>query len=254
MSKDFYLNDRALSAYLEKDWADQFSVQFTFAPFDPIDLYSDYHERLIDFLVTELKKNEIAPKSMFEVGSALGRTYYECCRKIDSLSSATLVEPSENLSSSFNKIFSGEESKTFTILKGNIQTQEVSFNTKPIQAACARVQMQSICTPFQKLPAGMTPADLVVCSNVMDQCHNHLELIDLLKKATATGGVLLLSCTYQWQEKYIGNAVEQIQDINGLFGGGGWTFLNQTNIPFRVRVYERYWMTFLSHVVAYRRD
>jgi SAM-dependent methyltransferase len=258
MQKDFYLNERALAGYLEKDWFDHILASnphkpfFEFPAFEPHTLYSNYHERLIEFLATALRKENSAPQRMLEVGSSLGRTFFEVCNRIPSVKIATLAEPSQNLFSLFGKIFTGESPAAASILKGNLETQEVPLNTRPIQAACSNVKISSLNLPFQELPQDLGKFDLVICSNVIDQCQDHLQLAEFLQAATAPGGTLLLSCTYQWSDKYIGNAPVVVKDINELFSAQ-WKLLGEANLPFQIRVYERYWMTFLSHAVLYQR-
>jgi hypothetical protein len=257
MSKDFYLNDRALAGYIEKDWYDHILQSdprrpaFEFAPFARSELYSDYHERLTDFLVLATQKAGVKPRLMLEVGASLGRTFYEICRKMKSVQAATLIEPSENLSATFEKIFCGGPIARLSVLKGNLSLDEIQLNTAPIQQVCSPVELVRINQPFQNLAAEPGKFDLVVCSNVIDQCSDYLQLVDFLKRSTIREGVLLLSCTYQWSEKYIGNASNPVKDISEFFDSR-WTFLGETNLPFRIRVFERYWMTFLSHVVAYQ--
>ena len=84
------------------------------------------------------------------------------------------------------------------------------------------------------------------------QCQYHLKLVDFLKTSVNPDGILVLSCTYQWQNKYIGNAGYQIKDINELFDSR-WLQLNQTNLPFQCRVNERHWMNFMSHVGVFQK-
>ncbi|MGZ3723422.1 MAG: hypothetical protein ACXVA9_10855, partial [Bdellovibrionales bacterium] len=128
--KDFYLDERNLAAYFEKDWADFFDYcKFTFAAFDKNLLYCDYHERFVELIQTRLTKAAMQPRELLEIGSALGRTFFEVCRKIPSIENAVLVEPSRNLNSGFTRIFSGETPARISILNGNVETQEVPLNT-----------------------------------------------------------------------------------------------------------------------------
>lgn len=260
MQKDFYLHERALAGYLEKDWFDHILASnrgkpfFEFAPFDPGTLYSNYHERLAEFLAGHLRRENAFPKRMLEVGSSLGRTFFEVCSRVSSVESATLVEPSQNLFSLFEKIFAGEEFAASSILKGNLAMNEIRFDTRPVREACARVKTSTLNKPFQNLDQDLGQFDLVICSNVIDQCEDPQQLVDFLQRSTVPGGTLVLSCTYQWDDKYIGNApTKVIHDINELFPAQ-WKSLGETNLPFQIRVYERYWMTFLSHAVIYRRQ
>lgn len=255
MEKDFYLNERACAAYFEKDWTDRLiaggmTPRFTFAQLEPSALYSDYHERLADFLKEKLSA---PPLKMLEVGSSLGRTYFEICRRFESLNEAVLIEPSWNLANGFAKIFKDRSPQRFQILRGNVDLQDVLFDTAEITAACARVKTRCLNEPFQNLKEDLGTFDLVVCSNVVDQTKDHEKLVGFLKNAVPPGGSLLLSCTYQWQEKYIGIGNRQTANILEWFKTG-WQLRGETNIPFRVRVFERHWLEFLSHVVLVQRD
>jgi SAM-dependent methyltransferase len=109
--------------------------------------------------------------------------------------------------------------------------------------------------PFEKITEKLSPADLVICSNVIDQCDKPLSLIDFLVPLVKPGGVLVLSCTYQWNEKYVGQINYPnypIQDINDLFGPK-WSRLGETNLEFRCRKNERFWSTFMSHVAIFQK-
>lgn len=276
MQKDFYLNDRSLAGYVEKDWFDHILTSnkrkpmFEFAPFEARTRYSNYHEQLVEFLASALSREGSQPRRMLEVGSALGRTLFEVGKRIEFVRSATLIEPSLNLFSVFKRIFEREVEggvvrkpadegageveglTTVSILKGNLELDEVLFDMRPIQAACSKIDISSFNLPFQKMTQDLGLFDLVICSNVIDQCEDHFQLVEFLQRSTAPGGILVLSCTYQWQDKYIGNAPVKIKDINELFSAE-WKLLGETNLPFEIRTSERHWMGFLSHAVIYQR-
>lgn len=257
MQKDFYLNERSAAAYLEKDWFDHLvpaepKSLFAFAPFDPAALYCDYHERMVEGLAKCLREVDVQPKRMLEVGSSLGRTFYEVCKRIESVESAALVEPSENLNCLFDQIFAGEDSARFSVLSGNSEFTEIEINTGSIQAACKRVKVERRKVPFQNLE-DRDGFNLAICSNVIDQCADPHKLVDLLKNSVVNKGVVALSCTYQWNAKYIGNApLDPISNVCHLFGTG-WKLLGEMNLPFALRANERHWLTFMSHVVIYQK-
>lgn len=248
MSKDFYLNDRSLAAYVEKDWFDHVlrtegerRPRFEYPYFDPRRLYSDYHERFVSLIPDE------KPRRMLEIGSSLGRTLYECALRFPTLERATLVEPSANLAGTFREIFEGDA--PLRVLKGNSGFTDVTLDRAPIRAACARVAVDLKTTPFQDLAPPRPDYDLVICSNVIDQCPDTEALIAHLTRSLAPGGVLALSCTYQWQDKYLGNASPRIRNLaDHLFPR---PLLAEDNIPFHVRVNERHWLTFLSHACVF---
>ncbi len=253
--KDFYLDDRALAAYVEKDWADRLlpvRSAFHFPAFDMNLLYSPYHEALANFVASLVAK---APRTYLEVGSALGRTWLEMCQRFSQLERATLIEPSENLSSTFAKIFNlaGEEPVTLKILRGHYDFADAFLPAKAIRQACADIEVSHLHQSYEEVDENsLGMFDLVVCSNVLDQCADPHRLVELLQNRVAPGGILVLSCTYQWSAKYLGNApVRPIRDINDLFSST-WALLGETNLPFQVRVNERYWKAFLSHVVIWQ--
>ncbi len=253
MEKDFYLNDRGLAAYFEKDWGDHACPKaFHFAPFNPAQLYSPYHEQSTKLLLGAMDSVGARPATMLEIGASLGRNFFEVCSVVDTLRAAKLVEPSKLLFDGQRRIFEGDPRPKFNTLVGLGDFAEVTLDAAPIRTACSKVDVTALNIPFQELKLKDT-FDLVVCSNVIDQCKNHFALVDLLKERTAPGGLLLFSCTYQWQSKYIGNAVREITNINDLFRGG-WRCLAEDNIPFHVRANERHWLSFLAHASVFQKD
>ncbi len=255
--KDFYFaEENWLASYVEKDWYDHVNAdeknshdEFHFHSFDSDLLYSDYHERLVDFIKTEIEKESPQPVTLLEIGSSLGRTFYEVCKKIDSIKKATLVEPSELLSSHFLKIFNGTGHVVLSALKGNVKVRQIALNNSSIKAATSKVKYSLLTLPFEQLNISET-FDLVICSNVIDQIDDPLALAEVLKNKTSHGGVVALSCTYQWKRKI---DQEQIKDIARLFGDG-WKILNETNISFKCRRNERFWMHFISHVIIIKKS
>jgi len=191
MQQDFYLDERWLASYFEKDWFDHvlrghsnIDNKFYYSKFDPNYLYSDYHEKLVDFVTNEISKIPASPISYLEIGSSLGRTFYELCVKQKSIRTATLIEPSENLASCFLKIFGTQDSAEFPILKGNMNLDKVLFNSNHIRIAASNVDYSLINKPFQDA-VDLKPAELVVCSNVIDQCQDPLALVELVKSLVA---------------------------------------------------------------------
>lgn len=253
MEKDFYLNDRGLAAYFEKDWGDHARPSaFHFAPFNPAHLYSPYHEQSMKLLLGAMESVGARPTKMLEIGASLGRNFFEVCSVVDTLRAATLVEPSKLLYEGQRRIFEGEVKCVFNTLVGLGDFAAVVLDTSPIRATCAEVRVTALNCSFQELEL-KEEFDLVVCSNVIDQCKDHFELVNLLKERTAPGGILLLSCTYQWQSKYIGNAVREITNINDVFADGGWRWLAEDHIPFHVRANERHWLSFLAHASVFQK-
>jgi hypothetical protein len=251
---DFYIDENWLASYCEKDWFDHVRAQeidcshlFKFPVFSSSRLYCPYHETFADLVAASVTKASTIPERMIEVGSALGRTYYELCRRIPSLSEAVLVEPSRNLARTFSEIFDGAESCELPVLEGNTGTTKIGLRTTGIRKACSRVTRKLLNTPYANIPDEVLPSELVICSNVVDQCERPTALIELLKRKTISGGILALSCTYQWNRKYIRADEPLITNITDLFESG-WRLIDEADIEFKCRRFERHWTTFLSHV------
>lgn len=261
METDFYLDQRWLASYFEKDWFDKVIENhdsklpiFKYPKFNQAILYSDYHERFVDFISQSvLNSSAKAPTTVLEVGSSLGRTFYEVCKTFNSVQSATLVEPSQNLFNGFHRIFEEQQSRRFDVLVGNKELTEIDFDSQAIRSACTSVARKLINLPYEKVSDEIQPHDLVICSNVIDQCKQPRALVDLLKQKTAKNGFLALSCTYQWNDKHVQDPNDMLTDIKSLFEDG-WKLVGETDIEFRCRRTERFWQTFLSHVVVVARD
>ena len=108
---DFYnIDQRWLASYFEMEWFDHLIQQggdrhlkTLFPKFPSHFLYGEYHEKFVEFLVQTLSRSECAPKNLLEVGSSLGRIFYEICKSLNNIQSATLVEPSQNFFQHFKK-------------------------------------------------------------------------------------------------------------------------------------------------------
>lgn len=258
MEKDFYIDKRWLASYFEKDWSDKFlpqqsSVPFQFAPFSAEKLYSPYHEEFVGFVSATLQKSNLKPQQMLEVGSSVGRTFYEVARSVDSIRKAVLVEPSQNLANTFTSLFESTGAVSYPFLLGNSELSEIQFDAADIQKSSAHIERTLLNKPFADVGAELPVFDLVLCSNVIDQCENPNSLVQFLSDQTAKGGALALSCSYQWNDKYIDKNEKRIENINDLFDGQKWQHLGETNIEFKCRRSERHWVTFLSHVAVFKK-
>ena len=69
----------------------------------------------------------------------------------------------------------------------------------------------------------------------------------MLARKTVSEGILAIACTYQWSKKYISGNEPLITDITDSFNRG-WRVIEESDIEFKCRRFERHWLTFLSHV------
>ncbi len=182
-----------------------------------------------------------------------------------SLRSATLIEPSQALASAFDRLFRHPAPTSYPVLWGNSDVLDVAFDSTHLQQAVRGLDVSLINCSHEQLGEDLGVFDLVTCLNVLDNCTAPLALVETLKRHTALGGILALSCTYQWSKKYLGTMSERAnrtlepaaeaptRHIHSLFGAE-WTWLNDTNIQFTLRKSERHWFLFLSHVSVFRKN
>lgn len=195
---------------------------------------------------------EVNPPRWLEVGSSTGRLFYELAKANPSVEQVTLIEPSGHLRAIFARIFEGPPGHAyFPVLKGHGERIEVRMDCTHARELRRKIDVRLIDRPFAEVESDLGEFDLVVCANVIDQCHEPLRLVKFLKRVCRPGGVVAVACTYQWQPKYRGLPSRPIKHLDELFRDP-WVRRCEANLPFQVRVNERHWMTFLSHVVLYQ--
>ena len=259
MGADCYLSDRrALAQYFEKDWFDHALAQdcvpaFEFTPFDPLTFYCDSHEKVSAFLAGAILDRNLAPQRLLEVGAALGRGFYELHRRTPSVRAVTLVEPSEGFAGALETLFLRPGLHRYPVLSGLEGMVEVAFDSTHLAASVQSIQVSLLNMRHEHLDIPPGAFDLVTCFNVLSQCHQPLELVELLKRSTAPRGILALSCTYGWNSKYVGTGALPTTNINALFGAS-WVHVGETNVEFKFRKWERGWWHFLSHVTVFQKE
>lgn len=257
---DFYLDSpRWIASMFEKDWFDHVLTQtsvdesiFAFPPFDSTTLYSGRHEECAEFILGAAARQAMTAQTMLEVGASLGRGFFEIAKRSPALRSATLIEPSNLLLDTFVQIFAGGR-HTYPVVRGNRREQvQVLFDSSHVQDAVKGIDLRLVNEPYQALAHLPDNFGLVVCLNVLDQCQDPRALVRFLQTRTAPGGVLALSCSYQWNEKHLGTSATPFWNMNELFDDT-WTFLDETNMDFRLRIVERHWLAFTSQLAVFRK-
>lgn len=252
--QDFYIPERGAAAYFERGWADHIDpedVTFAFAPYPPQLLPGDHSARAAELLASAL--GDISPETLLEIGASVGRTFYEVARRVPTLRRALLVEPSENLRGVYSRVFDAPQPQTHGMLLGNGLRQTVPLDATSIQDHVAHIERELLPETFAELAERAPQADVVVCLNVVDQVHDPWALLALLARATAPGGHLLVSCTYQWQARFLKTGAPPPSNLRHAFASG-WTCAQEAELFFQGRVNERFWKTFLSHTLVMRRD
>ena len=256
--EDFYIDHKGLAAYFEIQWLDKLRQNGVSKPLDsqskavPDWFVSSSHSKdVAQFVVEALGSENLSPKSLLEVGPALGRNCYELITSIPSINTATLVEPSHRFLSNLKQLLMDGGECDFHYIKSLKEQKYFTFDASPIARACDHVDFSLIEAPFES-DVVAEQHDLSLCLNVLDQCDSPKTVVEALMDATAANGVLVLACTYQWSKKHLKDETEAVDDINDYFGNG-WVPLSEAEHEYKVRFNERYSLLFLSHIVAYKK-
>ncbi|RXJ74460.1 hypothetical protein CS022_02370 [Veronia nyctiphanis] len=255
---DFYLDEKGLGGYFEAEWLDKLKALNVAKPLDcrmkdvPEDFAVSTSTSVVaNFIERNLQDAGVAPQTALEVGPALGRNCYELIQRFPSVEYATLVEPSFRLLSNLKKILIDGDGCNFSYIHAYKNIKEFYFSTRDFSDACEHVTFNCLNSTFDSETVSDT-FDVTMCMNVLDQCESPNEIVLGLKEATNKGGVLFLSCTYQWKKYHFDDESVPLNDINDYFGDG-WEKLDESDYEYKIRFNERFSRLFMTHIVAYRK-
>ncbi|WP_104401575.1 SAM-dependent methyltransferase [Vibrio penaeicida] len=255
---DFYLEKKWLAAYFEIQWLDKLREigidetlenQSKFVPDSFV--FSEHSKKVSTFIADTLCYINHYPETALEVGVALGRNCYELVQRFPSIHSVTAVEPSQRFITNFKRLLIDGGQCEFPYIKGLGEQEYFQFDATPIANVCSHVDFTLIKSPFET-DTVQDKFELCVCLNVLDQCDSPKSIVSALMDTTSLNGVLVLSCTYQWNKKHLKDESEAVDDINEYFGES-WEKLSEDEVEYKLRVNERYSYLFLSHVVIYKK-
>jgi len=255
---DFYIDEKGLAAYFEIHWLDklrEFDITDTLESKSKVvpDSFvsSDYSLAVAHFIKQTLKEKSISPQNVLEIGPALGRNTYELVQAIPSIDSVTIVEPSQRFLTNLKNILIDGTGCEFSYIRSLNELRSFRFNTDRITEDCKHVNFNLLGEAFD-LNVVDRKHDLTVCLNVLDQCESPSKIVNALKDATDNTGVVILSCSYQWNKKHLKIQSEALDDINEYFDDK-WLKLAEDDHEYRIRINERHSLLFLTHIVAYQR-
>ena len=259
LEQDYYVDEKGLAMFFEIQWLDKLRE---FGNKNVLQSKSKWV--CDDFIVTKhfsdvanhinqsLQNHNIKPTSMLEVGSALGRTCYEMIRSNSSIKKVTVVEPSCAFINAFEDILINGKNLDFKYIKSKKEVGSFKFDARPIAKACAKVNFELLNKEFNN-NAVKGYHDMVICLNVLDQCPSPTKIVNALLEKVRPGGVICLSCTYQWNKKHLLDLGEAVDDINCYFNQNKWQRLSEHEHEYKFRFGERYAHVFLAHLVIYQK-
>ncbi|MDB6062592.1 MAG: hypothetical protein JWM78_2695 [Verrucomicrobiaceae bacterium] len=255
---DYYIKDRELAAYFEAQWFDKLSwhdksalSDFAAAPVAENFIQLPFFQQSAELITSSLRAHAVAAENLLEIGPSLGRTCYELITANNSLKKITVIEPSQILLKHFKNIITSGGQHEFPAITNFRQLGQVTFDANPVTRACSNIDFSFIESPIDA-PLSLEAFDVTVCLNVLDQCGSPLAIVETLQRNTRCGGLVALSCTYQWDKKHVKDFMQTRSDISDYFSPR-WEKVADANFEYRFRTNERYASTFLSHLVIFKK-
>jgi len=259
MPEDYYVDEKGLAMFFELHWLDKVRELGNHSH-----LKSKSRHVSDDFIVTRhfeeiaqnmqnvFIQNNFNPQNLLEVGASLGRTSYELIVRNNCLKKVTAVEPSKAFITAYKSILVNGDLIDFPYIKSRKEVESFKFNASGLAQECKGIEFELINQEFD-INTVNEEFDLVVCLNVLDQCPSPTTIVNALKNKVKPGGILCLSCTYQWNKKHLLDFKEAVNDINEYFVESQWKRLSQFENEYRFRFSERYAHVFFSHLVIYQK-
>jgi SAM-dependent methyltransferase len=95
--------------------------------------------------------------------------------------------------------------------------------------------------------------DLVTCLNVVDRHPYPRTLIGSIANVIAEGGLLVISCPFDFRIETTPDRGDWIDDLNDLFAhSGGWESVGEAEVYYEFRSSSRKWTRFATQVVCMR--
>lgn len=258
MRRDFYINDYQLASYFENQWLDviktERQIKSVSRAVPETYIHSKFHKPTSRMLIQAIQDVELSPKTYLEVGPSVGRVCFEVLGNINTFRQAVILEPSKKFLSVFENILIKGGKHTYRYISGLNQLEPIVFDSTELAKRLEHVEfdlINEVCDRSSKIMS-YPEFDLVVCLNVLDQCQSPVQTIETAQEKTKPGGLLAVSCSYQWQKKKMTNYNEKVSDISDYFSSD-WKKIGENELEYHMRVNERFAQLFMSHVVIYQK-
>ena len=257
-----YATPERLAIYLEIGWSD-------FLLKTPRDSISDtgllYPNPLFDrvppnfpLAVATLARSwarDIAldAKSFCDVGGATGRTTFEIARQFSGLQQLVLVEPSERFCEWAHRLLSSDCKLPEIPLVDRVSFPRwVAPKTRPPPIPRAKERLTIVNETLERYRP-QQGFDLVTCLNVVDRHPRPVDVVNSIGGLMNDGGLLVLSCPFDFDEKSTPDVGMWIDDLNALFvGASSWSHVGEDDVFYEFRSHNRSWTRFSAQVVGKR--
>ncbi len=252
-ANDYCVSDRTLAAYFETDWSDFFQHKPESLAERPRSLTSSMSSnssvKAANAILSAIEDYQVRPKSLLEIGPGLGRTLYELCVNLQDIEKVKVFEPSPIFFDHLLRILHGNV-KNVPVIKNAQELFYVPFNCRKIVNIFSASSIDLVNSEMKR--ADLAAYDLVLCLNVLDQCGSPMQLLKDLKNSVRTGGLLCVSCTYQWPSKHLNVGESTIEDLCQCFGSS-WEIVDEVELDYSLRLNHRCRYVFDSHLVIVKK-
>ena len=256
-----YATPERLAIYLEKGWSDYlFGTAADGSDGGAPDPLRRRVPPAFPIAVAELARTwaetvSLAPRSVCDVGGATGRLLFELDRRFAGLERLELVEPSARFCQWAERLLASSAELPAVPTPGAPGSPvAVDPRGRPPPLAGAERRLKIFNRPLEdhRAEGGY---DLLACLNVVDRHPDPRALVARLGGLLREGGLLLMSCPFDFDETVTPNPETWIEDLNELFAGvPGWRHVGQEELFYEYRSHRRSWTRLAAQVVAKLRD
>ena len=193
-------------------------------------------------------------RSFCDVGGATGRALFEVDRQFPGLERLVLVEPSGVFCEWARRLLSSNGTLPEVPLVDRADRPKwltPRTRPQPIPHATERLTIVDETVERYRPHHGF---DLVTCLNVVDRHPCPAALVDSLGRLTNDGGLLILSCPFDFDQRSTPDVGAWIDDLDAFFAGtDSWRHVGEDELFYEYRSHARSWTRFSAQVVGKRR-
>ena len=195
----------------------------------------------------------LKPERYCDLGGATGRAVYEVDKLFPRLDSLTLVEPSTTFCEWASILLGSDDAlPDFPVIGRAGSPEWIAPVRRPNALARAKERLRI----ENKTLEGHDPEqgyDLMTCLNVIDRHPNPAKVIDNIERCMNDGGLLVLSCPFDFHDESTPDRTKQIDNLDVLFSDRPyWSHVGETELYYEYRSHRRSWTRLVAQVVAKR--
>lgn len=195
----------------------------------------------------------LEPGSLCDVGGATGRTLFELARQFPDCEELVLLEPSERFCDWARRLLLSDSDLPKVPLVDCVgRPRWVSPKTRPPALPRANERLAVVNETLERYrPQG--GFDLVTCLNVVDRHPSPAAVVSDIGRLMNDGGLLLLSCPFDFRDESTPDIEARIDDLNALFvANSSWSHVGEDELFYEFRSHATSWTRFSSQVVGMR--